>query len=73
MTIQVTVEGEIRLDQFLKWAQVTSTGGQSKALILSGLVKVNGELETRRGRVLHAHDRVRVEEKDYEVHVKEDR
>jgi ribosome-associated protein len=51
----------IKLDQFLKLAQIAMTGGQAKAMILSGLVKVNGEVETRRGRKLRHGDTVVVE------------
>lgn len=71
MPTPVPVKGEIRLDQFLKWAQVVSTGGQSKIFILSGLVKVNGEVETRRGRLLRDQDRIQVEKAEYLVHFKE--
>lgn len=67
MATPVPVKGEIRLDQFLKWAQVASTGGQSKMFIMSGLVRVNGEVETRRGRLLRDHDRVQVNEAEYLV------
>ncbi len=42
----------IKLDQFLKLAQVVETGGQAKYLIQSGLVTVNGTVEVRRGRKL---------------------
>ncbi|MBW7885848.1 MAG: RNA-binding S4 domain-containing protein [Caldilineaceae bacterium] len=51
----------IKLDQFLKLADVAGTGGQAKLLILSGRVKVNGVVETRRGRKLRAGDRVEVD------------
>ena len=34
----------IKLDQFLKLAQIVATGGQAKLLILDGQVKVNGEV-----------------------------
>nr|WP_162495733.1 RNA-binding S4 domain-containing protein [Caldilinea sp.] len=54
------VEETIKLEQFLKLAQVTSTGGQAKLLIQSGQVRVNGVVETRRGRKLHPGDRVEV-------------
>lgn len=50
----------IKLDQFLKWAGITPTGGQAKLLIRDGEVRVNGEVETRRGRRLHRGDRVEV-------------
>ncbi|GAB6159139.1 S4 domain-containing protein YaaA [Desulfotomaculum varum] len=60
MTQKIKVNTEIRLDQFLKWANITDTGGQSKILIQSGQVKVNGVTETRRGKKLKANDMVEV-------------
>lgn len=51
----------IKLDQFLKLAQVATTGGQAKMLIQTGRVKVNNEVETRRGRKLHPGDVVEVD------------
>ncbi|MBW4473727.1 MAG: RNA-binding S4 domain-containing protein [Stenomitos rutilans HA7619-LM2] len=48
----------IKLDQFLKAVGIVSTGGQAKLLIQSGEVKVNGTVETRRGRKLVLGDRV---------------
>lgn len=48
----------ITLDAFLKWAGVADTGGHAKALIASGEVYVNGEVELRRGRKLRPGDRV---------------
>ncbi|MCL5781541.1 MAG: RNA-binding S4 domain-containing protein [Firmicutes bacterium] len=60
MTEKIKVGSAIRLDQFLKWANVTGSGGQSKVLIQSELVKVNGITETRRGKMLKANDRVEV-------------
>jgi ribosome-associated protein len=62
-------EDYIKLDQFLKLAQIALTGGQAKAMILEGLVKVNGEVETRRGRKLRHGDRVEVEGEELEVQV----
>ena len=50
----------ISLAAFLKWAQAVGTGGQAKALIQSGRVKVNGQVELRRGRTLVPGDRVEV-------------
>lgn len=50
----------IKLDQFLKFIGVSSTGGQAKLMIQSGEVLVNGSPETRRGRQLVAGDRVTV-------------
>jgi ribosome-associated protein len=42
----------IRLGQFLKLANLIETGSDAKALMVQGLVRVNGEVETRRGRQL---------------------
>jgi ribosome-associated protein len=42
----------MKLDQFLKFQGVVSTGGQAKLLIQDGFVKVNGLPEMRRGRKL---------------------
>jgi len=48
----------ITLDSLLKWTGVVDTGGQAKALIASGFISVNGELETRRGRKLRTGDQI---------------
>ena len=50
----------IRLGQYLKFANLAETGGQARELIASGMVSVNGEVETRRGRQLHPGDEVTV-------------
>jgi ribosome-associated protein len=60
--IEITIDSEfIKLDQFLKLVDVASTGGHAKFLIQEGLVKVNGEIETRRGKKLRSNDIVEVE------------
>ena len=48
----------MKLDQFLKWHNVVSSGGEAKILIKSGQVEVNGEIEKRRGRKLVKGDKV---------------
>jgi ribosome-associated protein len=48
----------IKLDSFLKWQGLVGTGGEAKARIQQGEVKVNGEVETRRGRKLRNGDTV---------------
>jgi len=50
----------IRLGQLLKLAGLAEDGIQAKQLIEDGLVKVNGEIEERRGRQLHPGDIVSV-------------
>ena len=48
----------MKLDQFLKFSCLVSSGGEAKVLIKSGNVKVNGVVETRRGRKLIRGDKV---------------
>ena len=48
----------MKLDQFLKWKNLVTSGGEAKILIKSGSVKVNDEVETRRGRKLKKGDKV---------------
>lgn len=54
----IEVGGSIRLGQFLKLANIADTGGMARELITEGLISVNGEVETRRGRQLAAGDDV---------------
>ena len=48
----------IKLDSFLKAVNAVSSGGEAKVIIGDGLVSVNGEVETRRGRKLYPGDRI---------------
>lgn len=57
----------IKLDSFLKWANLVSTGGQAKILIQEGKVRVNGEVETKRSRKIYPGDEVEVEGIKYTV------
>ncbi|MEU1206554.1 RNA-binding S4 domain-containing protein [Nocardia sp. NPDC056611] len=53
----VPIEDEvIRLGQFLKLANLIDSGSEAKTVIAQGLVRVNDEVELRRGRQLHAGD-----------------
>ena len=53
----VPLRGEsIKLGQFLKLADLVDTGADAKGLLASGLVRVNGEVESRRGRQLVSGD-----------------
>lgn len=51
----------IKLDSFLKYAGLTDTGGQAKEMVLEGMVKVNGEVCTMRGKKIRPGDRIRVD------------
>ncbi len=57
-SVDSTQTPTIKLEQYLKLMGVAQTGGQAKLLIQAGQVKVNGQVETRRGRKLATGDRV---------------
>ena len=60
--IEINIDSEyIKLDQCLKVADIASTGGDAKYLSQEGVVKVNGEVEMRRGKKLVPGDIVEVE------------
>lgn len=48
----------IRLGQFLKFAGMIDSGADAKGVIVDGLVRVNDDVETRRGRQLRHGDTV---------------
>lgn len=56
----IAVEGTIRLGQFLKLAGLVENGVHARELIQDGDVRVNGEVEIRRGRQLASGDIVTV-------------
>ena len=64
---QDTLIKSIELNVFLGKIGIAATGGQAKKIIRSGEVKVNGELETRNKRKLHAEDFVEYLGKKYIV------
>ena len=49
-------EEYIKLGQALKAANLVSDGVEAKVVINEGLVKVNGEVETQRGKKLYGGD-----------------
>ncbi len=51
-------DDSIRLGQFLKLANLIDSGAEAKEVIAEGLVRVNGDVETRRGRQLMPGDEV---------------
>lgn len=50
----------IRLGQLLKLANLVEDGVEAAELIKNGMVKVNGEIDERRGRQLHHGDTITV-------------
>lgn len=64
----VTITTEyIKLQDLLKLAGLTYTGGEAKVMVQEGLVKVNGEVCTMRGKKIRPGDRVEFEGKTLEV------
>lgn len=62
---KITINTEfIKLDQFLKWAGVVSSGSEAKDIILSGLVFVNGKIVTERGKKLYKNDEIKIKNSD---------
>ena len=57
----------IKLDAFLKFSGACETGGEAKLCVEDGLVKVNGEVCTVRGKKLRGGDRVELDGEIYEV------
>lgn len=51
----------IRLGQFLKLAGLVDSGAEARELVTGGEVRVNGEVDTRRGRQLQRGDTVTVD------------
>ena len=64
--IPITTE-YIKLESFLKLANVAETGGMAKGMIQDGEVLVNNEECTQRGRKLRPGDRVTVQGESYYV------
>ncbi len=52
----ITKKDYITLQDLLKFENLVSSGGEAKMVILDGLVKVNGEIDTRRQKKLHDGD-----------------
>jgi ribosome-associated protein len=57
----------IKLDAFLKWAAIVSSGSEAKVYIQDGLVKVNNEICTQRGKKLKVGDKVNFKDSDFEI------
>ncbi|MCM1114844.1 MAG: RNA-binding S4 domain-containing protein [Clostridium sp.] len=57
----------IRLDSFLKFKGIAETGGQAKQFINDGIVKVNNEICTARGKKIRDNDTVSIFSTDYHI------
>ena len=57
----------IQLQSFLKFKGISETGGQAKEFIQDGIIRVNGEVCTARGKKLRNGDVVSAFGTDYEI------
>lgn len=51
----------IKLNQLLKWAGIAETGGEANHLISDGRIKVNGEIEIRKGKKIYSGDIIQID------------
>lgn len=65
---KISIDTEfIKLDSMLKFAAAVGTGGEAKLVINQGMVKVNGEVCTMRGKKLRPGDKVSFQNMDFEI------
>ena len=57
----------MKLDQFLKMVNIAASGGQAKIMIMSEDVKVNGAVETQRGKKLRSGDVIEAEGRKFQI------
>lgn len=57
----------IKLDSFLKWSGAVQMGSEAKMFILDGLVKVNGEVTTQRGKKIYKGDIIEFAQQKFKV------
>ena len=66
MNIKIDTEF-IKLDSLLKLAGIAQTGGMAKNIVKDGMVKVNGEVDQRRGRKVYVGDVITFEGQEIKV------
>jgi len=65
---EITIYSEyITLGQFLKLADIIETGGEAKSFLAENEVKIDGEVDNRRGRKLRGGEIVEVLGQKYEI------
>ena len=70
--ISVVISTEfIKLESAMKLANIFGTGGTAKLVIQDGLVTVNGEICTMRGKKLYPGDKFRYEGQEYLITIHE--
>ena len=72
MMEQIAIKTEyIKLDALLKFAALVASGGEAKEAVASGLVFVNGEVCTMRGKKLRSGDTVSFDGKTVRIEADE--
>ena len=65
---KITIKTDfIKLDALLKFAAMVGTGGEAKYVISEGMVSVNGEVCTMRGKKIYPGDKVSFDQFELEV------
>lgn len=65
---KITINTEfIKLDSLLKFAAVVGTGGEAKYVISEGMVSVNGEVCTMRGKKIYPGNKVEFDSFSFEI------
>lgn len=64
--IKITTEF-IKLDQLMKYGEMVQSGGEAKMLIAQGLVLVNDEICTQRGKKIRSGDQVEFDGEIYAI------
>lgn len=68
MIKEINIRDEfVTLGQFLKIADLISTGGEAKIFLLNNKVIINGEEDNRRGRKLYSGDLIEIDQKTYKI------
>jgi len=65
---EIKIESEyITLGQFLKVADIISSGGEAKTFLACNRILINNEEDNRRGRKLYKDDIVEIDGKRYKI------
>ncbi|MEG0152913.1 MAG: RNA-binding S4 domain-containing protein [Niameybacter sp.] len=65
---QIKISTEfIKLDQLMKYGEMVQSGGEAKMLVAQGLVLVNDEICTQRGKKIRVGDKVEFDGNEYEI------
>jgi ribosome-associated protein len=65
---EIKIETDIiKLDSFLKWAGIASLGSEAKFYIKNEDIKLNGEIETQRGKKLVKGDIIEFNNEFYKI------